>query len=89
MQTDIGEGTFDYSFDDARIAKESATDGVFVIRTSLPRTDRSSAQVVLTEPAHSFRTLLNSLSGIVRNTCQPKGGEEQGHRTEISMVSVT
>ncbi|MEE9384178.1 MAG: hypothetical protein V3V08_12275 [Nannocystaceae bacterium] len=27
-------------------------------------------------PAHSFRTLLSSLSGIVRNTCQPKGGEE-------------
>ncbi|MEE9365612.1 MAG: hypothetical protein V3W44_02900, partial [Dehalococcoidales bacterium] len=46
--TDIGEGTFDYSFDDAKIAKEAVTDGVFVIRTSLPRTDRSSAQVVLT-----------------------------------------
>ncbi|MEE9382009.1 MAG: hypothetical protein V3V08_01155 [Nannocystaceae bacterium] len=45
VQTDIGEGTSDYSFDDAKIAKESATDGVFVIRTSLPRTDRSSAQL--------------------------------------------
>ncbi|MEE9384156.1 MAG: hypothetical protein V3V08_12160 [Nannocystaceae bacterium] len=41
-------GDIDYSFDDTKIAKAFATDGVFVIRTSLPRTDRSSAQVVLT-----------------------------------------
>ena len=44
----IKDQSFEYSLDDARIAEESASDGIFVIRTSLPKKGRDAAQVVLT-----------------------------------------
>lgn len=48
IQLDIKNQSIDYTLDVARISKESASDGIFVIRTSVKKDRLNESQVVLT-----------------------------------------
>ena len=59
---DIKDGAFDFSVNAERVAAEAALDGLYVIRTSVAKTDMSSEQTVLNykrlaEVERGFRTL--------------------------------
>lgn len=74
------------------IAAEAALDGIYIIRTSVAAAQMDAPQCVRNyksrakvarhtlddgTPAHSFATLLEELSTVVRNTCRtPKAGTD-------------
>ena len=44
--TYVGEGSFSYQIDEDSVRAEAATDGIYVIRTTVPTTGASSAEIV-------------------------------------------
>ena len=44
--TYVGDRSFSYQIDEESVSAEAATDGIYVIRTTVPTTDASSAEVV-------------------------------------------
>ena len=67
---DIGDDSFDFEFDEKSIAAEAALDGVYVIRTSLPKERMGADETVrsyknLTSVERAFRSL-KSIDLLVR-----------------------
>ena len=59
---DIRDDGFDFSIDEKKVASEAALDGIYVVRTSLPKTRMDADQTVrgykaLTHVERAFRTL--------------------------------
>lgn len=59
---DIGDAAFTYSINEQRVAAEAAIDGVYVIRTSVPKSEMRAEQAVLNykrlaQVERAFRTL--------------------------------
>jgi transposase len=59
---DIGEGTFSFRIDDESVKSEAALDGIYVIRTSVPKASMSEADAVrfyklLAQIERAFRSL--------------------------------
>jgi transposase len=59
---DIGEGAFDFSLNEASVAEEAALDGLYVVRTPLPKERMSADDAVrnykkLAEVERAFRSL--------------------------------
>ena len=44
--TTVGPGSFDYQIDEDSVSAEAATDGIYVIRTTVPDSEANQAQVV-------------------------------------------
>jgi hypothetical protein len=72
----ITEESFSFSRNEVAIAKDSALDGVYIIRTSVKPETLDAAQKTSEKlPVHSFRTLMADLATIVKNKFQSNGLE--------------